>query len=180
MKRNLSTARPFRPRLESLEGRDLPSGTGVLLFFLSQGLQQQVQKVEADNNQLTADVNALAALPKQAVNTFSITQQNATKAVDADRAKLQSDFSTLKGMAQQDQLFMTLALLGGNLDQTDFFLALLSFNAANQAQNDVNNLPGQVAADGQKLTNLYTGFFVDQTVNQVQQAFGYSSPLALS
>jgi hypothetical protein len=50
MKRVLSPRSTFKPQLESLEARDLPSGAGVALYMELQNIQQGVQAMQTQAN----------------------------------------------------------------------------------------------------------------------------------
>jgi hypothetical protein len=158
----------FRPRLESLEGRDLPSTTGVLLFLFGAGLQQQTTTANNDFTTLQNDVNTQKNGPVGA--NF---QQLATT-TNNDLQQLQKDFTTLKNSAQFGSTILLFAFVGG-LDSTDFFFIFSFSQSLQNANGDVNNLPGQVTGLGNQTFANFPG----TTINQSQNAFGFSS-LALT
>jgi hypothetical protein len=161
--------RSCRPRLESLEGRELPSGAGFFLYLLGGGLQNQVNAVNKDMTNLQGSVQTMTTT--QDSNTFT----SASQATDANLKQLQTDFTALKNTSQSDNGFLTLALFSGALDSSDIFFLFSYFGQAQAAANDISILPRQVAAQGQQTVSV-----LQFSVNFTQQLLGLTSPLALS
>jgi hypothetical protein len=134
MSRSLS----FRPQLETLEGRELPSAFGGLLFFQGQQLQAQNTKVNNDFSTLKTDIGTFTTTPST-TNAMAVTGANAS---------LQTDFTTLKNQAKNEQNLLFFSLFSGQLQQSDGLFVLIAFNDLNQANTTIKNLPGQVAAQG--------------------------------
>jgi hypothetical protein len=162
----------FRPRLESLEGRELPSGAGFFLFLLGGGLQNQVNAVNKDMSNLQGTVQTMTTT--QDPNAFT----SASRATDANLKQLQTDFTALKNTSQSDNGFLSLAWFSGALDSSDIFFLFSYFGQAQAAANDISSLPGQVAAQGQKTVTL--GFVGNVPINAIQASQGLTSPLAIS
>jgi hypothetical protein len=130
-----------RPSLESLEGREVPSGTGLLMnIFVNQPVQQATMKVQADFSTLQKDVTSLIA--KQPLTTAS------APAIKTDMAALQTDFNTLVGATQQGELLFFVMATSGSLDGSDGAIIGQTFNSLHQANAEIKSLPGQVAAEG--------------------------------
>jgi hypothetical protein len=154
-----------------LEARDVPSGTGLLLFLLTGPLQQQTQAVSLDATKLLTDVNAEVAAPLLVGPAGSA--QSVAPAVNTDLNTLKGDFTRLQGTTRFDQFVFFLAF-GANLDQGDLFSVFVFFGALQNAANDVGNLPAAVGALGARPLE----FFPALTVNGAQQLFGFP-PVAL-
>jgi hypothetical protein len=151
----------FRPRLEALEARDLPSNTGILLFFLGAGLQQQNNTVNSDFSTLQTNVNT----QQQALTGFAALAQT----TDSSRGTLQKDFTALKNTVQFDTFILLFSF--SSLQSSDLFFAFSFFNNLQTSNTNINNLPGQVSDLGNKTLN----FFPMTTINQVQNSFGFPS-----
>jgi hypothetical protein len=169
MKRSTTSSSRFRPSLEALEGRELPSTAGILLFIAGQTVQQADQKVQADNTKLQADVNTQKNSP------LGSNFQALAATTNADRAQLQTDFTALKNANQQAQGLELFAFLSGGFDQTDVFFLFTSLGSINQGTSDAQSVPGQVTSLG----NQTFMFFPTTTINQSEMAFGFPA-LSLS
>jgi hypothetical protein len=155
MSRSVSENASFRPQLERLEGREMPSTLG---FFLPTLIQPVVQAT----NQLTSQLNTMNS-------DFSKLQKDATAAAGAfnqtiasDYAKLGNDFgqitalnSQVKAQVSADQTFLFLLAFSGALDQSDTFFLFSAFNtlsndlsSANSTLSSANSVANTAPATG--------------------------------
>jgi hypothetical protein len=169
MSRTATSPRPFRPRLESLEGRELPATVGLLVFGLSQSLQLQVNAANTDFNRLQADVGVQVAASQ--FNGSSGSVAAIAPVVDGDRAVVQSDFNHLRANGFLASIVLSPALLSAVLRRRDAFAIGPAVAAGQAVSNEINSLPGQVAALG----NLPLRSSPSMTVNAAQLFFGFSS-----
>jgi hypothetical protein len=167
MSRHPSGAVPFRPCLERLEGRELPSGTGFLLFLFAQGLQQEVNSAKGQYTTLQNAVNAEVAAQSFSGPTNSV--ESAAPAVNGDLGVLSSLFHSLQGNVPFNGFFFSYALASGTLDSGDGLAVLFAFGALNNANQVVNGMPGQVSALGQQTLQFFPAF----TVNSAQQFYNF-------
>lgn len=166
MSRSVSPPSPFRPRLESLEGRELLASAGVEVLLLTQPLAQQTTKVNNDFTTLKNDVNnqLVPATSASAASTASTT-------VNGDAQKLQTDFTQLKSQTATIQRLAAATVPDRTLDRMDQVFVLLGYRTLTSALSDVNNLPGQVSSLGTLTLTHFPGI----TVNGALNTFGFSS-----
>jgi hypothetical protein len=167
MTRNPSARRPFRPCLEPLEGRDVPSFTGLLLFGLTQTVQPQVNTVNADVNQLKADVATQVAAPQLMGPTNSVQAQ--APVVNNDLTTLQSDFNRLRDNTLFGGVFFSYAVVSNTLTPDDIFFVVPAFIALQAGNNEINTVPAEVLPVGVQPLSSVPGM----TVNAAQQMFGF-------
>jgi hypothetical protein len=164
-----TSPRPFRPRLESLEGREVPSALGFFLASMQPALQQQTDVVNADFSRLQADVAAQVSAPATA-NSQALAMTTAN-----DQAVLQGDFNKLVATNELVNVLGVLGTLQRQLDTGDIPLLAPLLRTTLASNNAVLNLPAQVTVLGDQtlVANPNT------TVNQAQASFGFPSPLTL-
>jgi hypothetical protein len=134
----------FRPRLEALEGRELPSALGLGLFFL--------------NNQTTAALNAQNALVSNLTNTATtltndINAMASTTTIVNDYSKAGSLFGQIRNSNTQitalvnlEQLISFVAFSGDSTDQQIAFFVFFGLGSTtskntanlNTATNTIN------------------------------------------
>jgi hypothetical protein len=170
----------FRPRLEALEARDMPSLAGFILFGLTNNLNQTDMKVRTDNMTLTNDVNTLKTLSvgnnvlTKTPGIVNTAQNAAATTVNNDRAALQTDFTALQNQHTNFRNTAFFFLFSGAFDSSDLFFLLGAGQASMNATNDVNSIPGTVMTQGTQTTNLLNMLGgTTQTVNQVLNFFSF-------
>jgi hypothetical protein len=160
MSRYAARSCSFRPQLERLESRELPSS-----------ISSQTTALAKDYATLQAGVAVLVNLPATpgGVLPADIAQRDSSN-INGDLTSLQSDYNSLKSSAKSAQtlLFLGLFFSGGNTTEELFYL--VGLGVVGKADQQLSSLPGQVSSLGtQSLTNF--NFTVDDVVN----LFGFSS-----
>jgi hypothetical protein len=125
MKRQHCTP-PFRPELETLEGRTLPSALGLLLPSLATPLVKDTSQLQRQHDQVKTDFSRLQS---DAANPAHSQQQ-----INDDYASLNKDYSDMQSLhdkttkdAQTAGSLLFLAALSGSLNSSDalpFFYTL--------------------------------------------------------
>lgn len=112
----------FRPQLEHLERRDLPSAAGMMLPSLVQPLPQLsqqmtalVQQMNTDFNQLKTDVANAAPFPDNLVGFIAT---DYTK-VSNDLGQIQGLNTVITSAAQIDQALLFMSIANGTFDKHD-------------------------------------------------------------
>jgi hypothetical protein len=163
MSRYVSHKRSFRPQLECLERRDVPSS-----------LSSETTALTKAYGTLQTDVGILVNTPNP--SPFAANQRINTM-VNSDVAPVQSAYNSLKGTVKQDQTLMLLGLSysysTGNLNGEYFFLAGLA--AVAKANQQLTSIPGQVTGLGNETLKNYAPL----TVNGAQADFNFP-PLKIS
>lgn len=163
MRRHPSAPRSFRPQLEHLETRDLPSAAGLMLpnliqplIPLTQQLTSEVQQLHTDFNQLEQDVAAPNASPPRfpfLPATLSPTLATDYTRVGNDYGQIQALNAVITSTVKIDQAAIVIGLSNGTLDGNDLPIILQSFKllhsvpktaASNLAQATAiaNTIPG--------------------------------------
>src|SRR5579875_935650 len=117
MQRRLSPKTTFKPQLESLETRDLPSAAGMVLSLDLQAIQQSVQAMQTQANAAGNDFSKLRTDLQTHPNQL-------TTAQTADFTKLGGDMQSVRFLNSQLQAELQAFSTGNQTDQTN---ALLSF-----------------------------------------------------
>ena len=122
MRRIPSSSLSFRPQLEHLERRDLPSAAGMMLPSLVQPLTQLsqqmtslVQQINTDFNQLKNDVANAASFPG---NLPGFIATDYTK-VSNDFGQIQALNTVITSSAQIDQALIFMSIADGTFDKND-------------------------------------------------------------
>jgi hypothetical protein len=181
MQRKLSPKPTFKPRLEALEGRDLPSAAGIGVYMESQNIQQGVQAMQSQANAATNDFKKWGSDIQNGL--FS----NAAN----DQLKLAGDIQSVRFLNTQIQAELqsfqqAVSAVASDGDQSDQTLAVISYlqvnngglngflsgssgsslsSQAQNALNQVNNIAtsNQVTEpNGQTITLTHT---LDQDLN---------------
>jgi hypothetical protein len=154
MKRPIPGLHPFRPALETLEGRELPSGVGAFLFITTQPLAGQANTVTNDLHSLQT---AQAALASDITSLKVLAIPNDYNRAGTTFNQLKGDAQNLQNSINLDMLYVTIAVAGGNLDSTDVFFGTLAINNILQAQNTNNSDKSQannIIAMGEPLAHM--------------------------
>lgn len=125
MYRKLSSRSTFKPQLETLETRDLPSAAGMAVFMELQALQQGVQTMQTQANAASSNFTQFgkdiqAAFPGYSQATFV----DVTKLGGGIESVRLLDAQIQAGIQELQQAIPS--LLGG--DQIDQFVALEAFS----------------------------------------------------
>ncbi|HEY7328105.1 MAG TPA: hypothetical protein VH592_10715 [Gemmataceae bacterium] len=126
MQRKLSPKPTFKPRLECLEGRDLPSAAGIGVFMLSQNIQQGVQAMQSQASQAQSDFGKYGS---------DLQHGNSSGAL-SDVAKLSGEIQAVRALNTQIQselqLFQqSVVAVASDGDSSDQTLAVFSFLQVN-------------------------------------------------
>jgi hypothetical protein len=169
MSRTAPSPRTFRPRLEALEGRELPSVAGLVVLGVSQALQAQVNAANNDLSRLRTDANAEAAAAQFFGPSGSV--QAIAPQVNGDLSDLQRDFNGLRTTNFIAGIVFSPAFLSAVLRRRDAFAIGPAVAAQQAVSNEVNSLPGQVSPLG----DLILQSNASMSVNDGQQFFDFST-----
>lgn len=122
MKSRFSSRPTFKPRLETLETRDCPSGAGIALFMESQTIQTGVNAMQAHANAASADFLAIT-------KDVGIKQS-------VDLVKAIGEIQTVRNLNTQVQAEIAsfkqaVFLVAGDGDQGDATFAIFAFFQVN-------------------------------------------------
>jgi len=164
MQRKLSPRPTFKPRVESLETRDLPSVAGVALYMHAQAIQQGVQAMQVQANAVSSDFKQLGA-------DFQASNGAVTSAVMTDLTKIGAEIQAVRSLNDQIQAHLQVfnqAVVGvaSNGDQSDQTLAVFSYLQV----NGLSLFPGFNSGDS----------LASQSKNALDQANGVATNTQLT
>jgi hypothetical protein len=156
MYRKLSSKSTFKPQLEALETRDLPSVAGVALYMEGQNIQHGVQAMQAQANAAQTDF----------AKWGSDLQNGLIGSARTDQMKLAGEIQSIRLLNTQVQaelqVFQQSAFaVASDGDQTDQALALFSFLQVNGG-----------------LGSLFGGSSSGSASSQAQSALGQADQIA--
>jgi hypothetical protein len=183
MQCKLSRKSTFKPRLESLEARDLPSAAGIGMFLLSQNIQQGVQAMQAQANNASSTfiqfgkddhtliTNGLSGTTVQPLYTDFVKIGGEIQAVRTLNTQIQAELQVFQ------QAVVGVATDGDQGDQTLAVFAYLQVNGlslfpgsssggslASQAQSALNQV-NQIASATKTPSGDTLFMTIDQRLN---------------
>jgi hypothetical protein len=152
----------FRPQLEWLESRELPSAISSQTVALGKAYAT-----------LQAEVQVLVNIPASPGGVIPAdVAQSDTMKINSDLNSLQADYTNLKNSTKSTEAFLLLGLFASMGNTQEEALYLVGLGAVGKASQQLNSIPGQVSALGnQSLPNTNPTL----TVNGDMNLFGFPS-----
>lgn len=157
MRRIPSASLSFRPQLEHLERRDLPSAAGMMLPSLVQPLTQLSQQMTSLVQQMNTDFTQLKA---DVANTTLPLSDSLPANVALDYTKVSNDYGQIKALdavitasAKMDQAVIFMSISNGTFDPNDLLAVIQSMKTIKAATNTA----GDELAQANTLANTDPG-----------------------